>query len=747
MASRERWIAERIVINTLFAALAIHAAGAADQASHNQLSKPRGFDSIQHFVFIVKENHSFDNYFGKFPGVYGASEGKTSDGRTIPLEPMPDIVDYGTEHSGIGVLTSVDNDKMDGFDISAGGNQDGDFMAYRQLSAADIPNYWNYAQHFVIGDQMFSSIHSSSFPNHLYTIAATSGGVLEIPYDPLWHGLQGVPIWGCDAPPTLAVRTIDPQGRISALFPCFDFPTLADSMESATPPISWRYYAPPKGAVGYNHLAYDAINHIRNSELWTEHVVPDTQFVDDALSGNLPAVSWLIAGNGSEHPPHSTCIGENWTVQQLNAIMQGPEWNSTAVFLVWDDFGGFYDHYPPPVVDGYGLGPRVPLIVISPYAIPGHVSHTLYEFSSVLKTIEERFHLPFLTDRDERANDMLDSFDFTQSPNPPLILEPRSCPPNSSSYLQFGSQGIGTASPERIVPFTNYSDTALTISKVTTTGDFKQRNRCGNTVKPGFTCTFYITFNPRTPSLATLHSGSVTIVDSDPRSPQVISLFGTGSLVNVQPTYPGDNFGTVTCGSTRERSAILSNVSQVSVTIQNVKIVGINAADFSSASSCGDTILPGAQCEWTTTFTPTPQTYVAGGVERANLAIHDSAPGSPHTVRLYGQGTALSISAVSLDFGQEFLGGHSPAQKISIQNVWTSPINLAGVQSVGDYSQTNDCSSTLVPGDSCSVYVTFVPKVTGSDDGILNVNSDDGASPKQIVLQGVGVEPQTILNR
>jgi phospholipase C len=122
-----------------------------------------------------------------------------------------------------------------------------------------------------------------------------------------------------------------------------------------------------------------------------------------------------------------TCVGENWSVQQLNALMQGPDWNSTAVFLTWDDFGGFFDHLPPPKTDAMGLGPRVPLIIISPYAKKGYISHTVYEFSSFLTFVEKRFNLKPIGERDAKANPMLDSFDFDQQPMPPLILSTRSC--------------------------------------------------------------------------------------------------------------------------------------------------------------------------------------------------------------------------------------------------------------------------------------------------------------------------------
>jgi phospholipase C len=180
------------------------------------------------------------------------------------------------------------------------------------------------------------------------------------------------------------------------------------------------------------------VKHVRFGPDWTSKVVPFGRFVQDAASGSLPAVSWVIPDfNVSEHPTVdafagttlsvSACEGENWTVQQINAIMQGPSWASTAIVLAWDDFGGFYDHVPPPSVDSLGLGPRVPLIVISPYSREGVVSHTQYEFGSFLQLLENRYKLKGLTARDIEANSLLDMFDFTQTPAPPLILPLRTC--------------------------------------------------------------------------------------------------------------------------------------------------------------------------------------------------------------------------------------------------------------------------------------------------------------------------------
>jgi len=379
---------------------------------------PQGLDLIQHFIFIIKENRTFDNYFGTFPGADGASSGMTSTGRVIALGHTPDRTSRDICHDWSCAIQAMDGGKMDKFDLIGGCSVHGDNLCYTQLRQQDIPNYFAYAQNFALADHMFSSLQGPSFPNHLYTVAAQSGGAV---------GNPTTPEWGCDADDTAFVPVIDNNGNHSNQYPCFDFETLADSMQNAG--VSWKYYAPQKGENGYQWSALDGIKHIRNSSLWTDYVVPHTQFISDAQSGQLPAVSWLVTTyETSEHPPYSTCQGENWTVQQLNALMQGPAWNSTAVFLTWDDFGGFYDHVPPPSLDRYGLGPRVPLLIISPYAKKGFISHTTYEFSSFLRIVERRWGLKALTERDTQASDMTDSFDFTQQPLPPLVLQTRPCP-------------------------------------------------------------------------------------------------------------------------------------------------------------------------------------------------------------------------------------------------------------------------------------------------------------------------------
>jgi phospholipase C len=390
---------------------------------------------IKHIVFFIKENRTFDDYFGTYPGANGATTATDSMGQVVPLhhqaDQIPDI-----DHSSEGARSAWDNGKMDRFNLLHSNKRRNGTLpnpndpygnnSLTQLYQSDIPNYWTYAHNFVLGDQMFSSLMGPSFPNHLYTVAAQSGGAIDNPrtdknIGSLGNASKG---WGCDVP-NQTVKVEQSTGSVSFQEACFNFQTLADELDARH--FSWRYYAPPSGASGYIWSTFNAIKHIRYGPDW-KFVVPTQQFMSDAASGRLPTVSWIVTpAQVSEHPPASVCVGENWTVQMLNALMQGPDWSSTAVFLTWDDFGGFYDHVPPQQIDNYGLGFRVPLLVISPYAKKGFIDHTQFEFSSMLHFAEDELGLPTLTTRDKGANDMMDAFDFSQSPRPPLVLQQRAC--------------------------------------------------------------------------------------------------------------------------------------------------------------------------------------------------------------------------------------------------------------------------------------------------------------------------------
>jgi phospholipase C len=393
----------------VFGLIVLSASCGSQSGNGEDVSPARDMTAIQHVVFIIKENHTFDNYFGAFPGAEGANSGLTSTGKTVPLAPMPDIYQASLCNGWSCAIQAIDGGKMDKFDLISGG-----LSAYVQVSEADVPNYWACARQFALADHYFTSVHGPSVPNFFYAVAAQSGGVID-------DGGNPGPGTDCAGNSWGLYAVLDSGGHITYQAPCFDFQTLADSLQTAS--VTWKYYSD-----GGDGGIFNSIRHIRNSPDWQDHVASSAQFLADVQNGHLAAMSWLFPPSPwTEHPPQSVCEGENWTVQQLNAVMQGPDWNSTVVFLTFDDFGGFYDHVPPLQVDAFGLGPRVPLLIISPFAKAGYIARTVYEHSSILKFVETRYHLPALTARDGAASDMLDSFDFTQQPQSPLIVQPRQC--------------------------------------------------------------------------------------------------------------------------------------------------------------------------------------------------------------------------------------------------------------------------------------------------------------------------------
>ena len=385
---------------------------------------------IEHIVFVIKENRTFDHLFGRFPGADGATEGVTCNGSTIPLERAEDSTpDAG--HSFTDGFIAINGGEMNCFPADG----------YNQYLERDIPNYWAYAREFVLADNFFSSIYGPTGVEHLWTFASQSDRFVDHerpgqfatgqrdfcddPFELMWSFKELTPEQEAEA------FALEEQGEDGVAgvrnlwtlrWPCTEVRVLPDLLEAEG--ISWKSYRGDNSFVQPLRM----VRHVRFSDMWS-HVVPDTEFIEDIERGELPSVSWLTPSFGlSDHPPASICKGENWLVQQLNALGSSPFWDSTAVVLTWDDFGGFYDHVTPPHVDIYGLGPRVPTIVISPFAKPGAIDHDVMEFSSVLRFIEQVFELPALTERDRAADDMLSAFDFSQAPRPPLMLEPRTCP-------------------------------------------------------------------------------------------------------------------------------------------------------------------------------------------------------------------------------------------------------------------------------------------------------------------------------
>jgi len=408
----------------------------APDASKIDAPMPDGSPSklpIKHVVVIVKENHTFDNYFGTFPGADGITSITTPHGTiTPPHAPQSTSRDLCHDHDC--ALVDWAGGAMNGFDSVAGTSVNGDDLAYAQYKEADIVNYWQYARHFTLGDRFFANVLGPSFPGHTFVLAAQDGWAYSNPDPtPFTH-----PYWGCDMDAAARVPITNQQTcQDEMVFPCFDIPAVPDVLPAG---VDWKFYGTNFVVFPETWSMFDAIKSIRQGPGWSK-IVESAQFQKDIADGTLPAVSWLVDQDlADEHPQvGSVCVGENWTVQHINMIMNSPYWQDTAILFTMDDFGGWYDHVAPPRQYGcdpthpFGLGFRLPLIVISPYAKPGFVFHETSEQASIAHFIERVFgstmtlHDLDPAAQDAQANDLMNAFDFTQAPLPPLPLQTRVC--------------------------------------------------------------------------------------------------------------------------------------------------------------------------------------------------------------------------------------------------------------------------------------------------------------------------------
>jgi phospholipase C len=387
---------------------------------------------IKHVIIVVKENHTFDNYFGSFPGADGISQIATAHGMiTPPHAPQNTSRDLCHDHPC--ALVDWAYGAMNGWDVVGGASVNGDDLVYAQYQESDIPNYWQYARHFTLADRFFANVLGPSFPGHMFTIAAQDAWATSNPDS---SGLSA--FWGCDqaADARLPV-TNQATCQEEQKFPCFDIPSVPDILPAG---VDWKFYGTNFYVLPEIWSMFDAVKSIRNGPLWS-NIVNASTFDDDVDNGRLPAVSWLVDQDlADEHPQvGSVCNGENWTVGHLNHVMNSPYWKDTAILFTMDDFGGWYDHVAPPRQYGcdttqpFGLGFRLPLIVISPYAKPGFVFHEVSEQASIARFVEKVFGATKTLSeldpaaQDGQANDLLNAFDFTQTPLPPLVLQTRLC--------------------------------------------------------------------------------------------------------------------------------------------------------------------------------------------------------------------------------------------------------------------------------------------------------------------------------
>ena len=494
------------------AALIVPAALTVPAAAAPSATAAQGIHKIKHVVIIMQENRSFDSYFGTYPGADGIP-GLAGNPGKVPCVPDPmrhtcrrpyhnhNDVNAGGPHMTVDGVRDINGGRMNGFIASVeSGHPDTDRLACHTPittrsrliavlngppcldvmgyhDAREISHYWAYARNFVLQDHMFAPVQSWSLPSHLYLMSGWSASCLN-PMDPLTCRTASLVNPDGDGQP----NSNNPAAALLGLLTVSD----ADDPADATQPqdygwtdityllfrhhVSWKYYltqgTEPDCASGAMTCTPVPQN-VETPEIWNPlpdfvdvhqdhqlgNIVPDTQFFRDAHAGKLPAVSWLIpSGDNSEHAPGLISWGQDHVTRAIDAIMSGRDWNSTAIFLAWDDWGGFYDHVKPPRVDAQGYGMRVPGLVISPYARAGYIDHQILSFDAYLKFIEDDFlhgqridstdgrpdGRPDVRERARILGNLVNDFDFNQRPRRAFLLPripPNRLPPNEIPVL------------------------------------------------------------------------------------------------------------------------------------------------------------------------------------------------------------------------------------------------------------------------------------------------------------------------
>ena len=378
---------------------------------------------IKRVVYLMLENRSFDNLFGRFPGVNGATVG-VANGKEQPLIVCPDWLPGDLQHDRAAAYNCINGGNLDGF----GGGAWGAVYGYSQFHEQQVPNYYHWAREYALSDNFYASALGPSYPNHYYFIAGQSGGVIDNPEN-IASRQEGDKIyksWGCDAiGEEVFVFAKDEAGNLGKHDTCFTFKTVGEQLSEAG--VDWAYYAADWGQPGYFWNAYNGIEGIFHDEAyWNAHIRPVDGLLEDLRASRLPAVTWITPRfELSDHPPYSTSFSHNWVTDIVNAIMASEMWAHTAIFITWDEWGGFYDHVMPPSVDDVGLGFRVPLLTISPYTRRGLIDDQLGEFSTPLRFISDNWGLAPLTSRIADTHNMEHIFDFTKPARPPATTTTR----------------------------------------------------------------------------------------------------------------------------------------------------------------------------------------------------------------------------------------------------------------------------------------------------------------------------------
>ena len=376
---------------------------------------------IRYVLVIVKENHTFDNYFTDFPGAESSKTATLANGTKItrkqaPTELMKDIC-----HSNACGQTAYAKGKMNGFGAK---DPDRPFYFY---SEKQIPNYWQYARNFVLADHLFSTTLGPSTPGHAVFWTGQSMVLDNAKCEKDGGECKGA---GCKAGADVKITSYDPdECTTKRVSPCFDVPSLPDHLPAG---FTWANYGGPISQM---------VKSIASDPGYASHYRKQDELLKDLRAGMIAnlTIGHLWSGEVSEHPAAYPCEGENFTVDIVNAAMKLPQWKEMAIVITWDDYGGWYDHVVPPARtckngQTFQAGFRIPAIIVSPYAKKGFVLKTPTEQAGIPRLVEELWGMKFMTERDPHARDgvvgsLMDSFDFTQPPRDPLILEKHTCPP------------------------------------------------------------------------------------------------------------------------------------------------------------------------------------------------------------------------------------------------------------------------------------------------------------------------------
>ena len=390
---------------------------------------------IRHFIVLMQENHSFDNYFGTYPGADGIPpdtcipiDPTNPDGPCVSPFHMGKVPVEDLPHSRAASAGQFNDGAMDGFVAVAreSGSRNDVVMGY--YDRRDLPYYWNIADEYVLFDRFFQSAAAGSVQNHMYWVSGQPGSTRD-----------AIPSGGFQEVETIFDR-LEERG-ISWKF----------YIQNFDPTITYRtrFDVPPNRSAQVVWAPVLAMDRFIDDPKFADHIVDMDEYFRDIEEGTLPAVSYLVPSGASEHPPGSIAAGERFVRTLIVALQRSEFWSTSAFLWTYDDWGGFYDHVPPPQIDEFGYGFRVPALLVSAYARRGHVDHTTLDFTSVLAFIEENWDIAPLAQRDAAANSILSAFDFSSGPRAPEIQPARFDPPRPDNsgrawvWIVYGALMLG----------------------------------------------------------------------------------------------------------------------------------------------------------------------------------------------------------------------------------------------------------------------------------------------------------------